>query len=106
MRWDPVGFAVRGLAERRSAQLPPAFRLATVTASPEVLTDALAALQLPSSAELLGPVELEDGDARAVIRSPRARGVPLSRALQHLQAARSARKLMPVRVQVDPAEVL
>ncbi|MGI8888554.1 MAG: primosome assembly protein PriA, partial [Nocardioidaceae bacterium] len=106
VRWDPVGFAVRGLAERRSAQLPPAFRLATVTASPEVLTDALAALQLPSSAELLGPVELEDGDARAVIRSPRARGVPLSRALQHLQAARSARKLMPVRVQVDPAEVL
>ncbi|MBA3265607.1 MAG: primosome assembly protein PriA [Nocardioidaceae bacterium] len=105
VRWDPVGFASRCLDERRSAHLPPASRLATLTASPEVIAEALSGIELPREAEVLGPVQLGDGEFRVVIRVPRRRGAALTRALQQLQAARSSRKLVPVRVQVDPLEL-
>jgi primosomal protein N' (replication factor Y) len=39
---------------------------------------------------------------RAVVRVPRARGAELSRALVEMQGVRDAKKLEPVRVQVDP----
>ena len=39
---------------------------------------------------------------RAVVRVPRAAGAELSRTLTEMQGVRSARKLPPVRVQVDP----
>jgi primosomal protein N' (replication factor Y) len=105
VRWDPDGFASRELADRTSARLPPAARTATVTAGPAVLADALTQLGLPPAAQLLGPVEVGPDSARAVIRMPRRRGPQLTRALQHLQATRSARKLPPLRVQVDPDEL-
>jgi primosomal protein N' (replication factor Y) len=50
---------------------------------------------------VLGPVPVGD-EARAVLRTPRARGADLSAALGELQRVRSARKLDAVRVQVDP----
>lgn len=105
VRWDPVGFAARVFEERRSARLPPATRLATLTASPDVITEALVSLVLPALAEVLGPVEVGDGEARVVIRTPWKRGGGLSKALQQLQAGRSSRKLSPVRVQLDPLEL-
>ncbi|MBA2446050.1 MAG: primosome assembly protein PriA [Nocardioidaceae bacterium] len=105
VRWDPVGFASRGLDERRSARLPPAWRLATLTASLDVLTEALAALEVPRLTEILGPVEVGDGEARVVVRTARERATGLTRALQHMQAGRSSRKLTPIRVQVDPLEL-
>ncbi len=105
VRWDPAGFASRGLDERRSAHLPPVSRLATLTASPDVLTEALVSLELPKLTEVLGPVEVADGEARVVLRIPRERGAGLTKALQQLQAGRSSRKLASVRVQVDPLEL-
>ncbi len=105
-RWDPAGFAARELADRRSAHLPPAARVATITAPPEVVTQALGQLVLPTRAEVLGPVEVSGGAARLVVRTPSERGRALARALQQLQASRSTRKLPPVRVQVDPAELV
>jgi primosomal protein N' (replication factor Y) len=39
---------------------------------------------------------------RVVVRVPRALGEELSRTLVEAQGVRSARKLAPVRVQVDP----
>jgi primosomal protein N' (replication factor Y) (superfamily II helicase) len=106
VRWDPTGFAARELAERRSAGLTPTARLATMTAPADVLTEALAAISLPRGADVLGPVDAGDGMARVVLRMPAARGVALSRALQQLQASRSSRKLPPVRVQIDPTELV
>lgn len=106
VRWDPGGFATRELAERRSARLTPAARVATITALPDVLTDALTALRLPRGADLLGPVDAPGGTARVVVRIPAERGGALSRALQQLQAGRSSRKLPPIRVQVDPTELI
>jgi len=106
VRWDAAGFAARELAERRSARLTPVARLATITAAPDVLAEAMAALTLPRGTDILGPVDAGDGASRVVVRISAARGAALSRALQPLQAGRSSRKLPPVRVQVDPTELI
>jgi primosomal protein N' (replication factor Y) len=102
VRWDLGGFAAREAAERASAHLPPASRLATITGEPGPVDDALTLLAPPESAETLGPVQIADGEVRVVVRVPRAQGAELSRALLELQRVRSARKLDAVRVQVDP----
>jgi len=102
VRWDPAGFAERELAERQSAHLPPASRLATVTGDPGAVDDALTLLTPPEDAEVLGPVPVDD-ESRVVVRVPRTAGQALSDALGELQRVRSVRKLTPVRVQVDPA---
>ena len=103
VRWDLGGFADRELRERQEAHLPPASRLATLTGEPGAVDDALTLLAPPASAEVLGPVDVVDPDgSRAVIRVPRADGPALSRSLVELQRLRSARKLDPVRIQVDP----
>ncbi len=106
VRWDAAGFAVREAEERREARLPPAARIATVTGPPGALDDLQALLELPPAAEVLGPVSTRDADAeRLVLRVPRADGVALARALGEAQRLRSARKLEPVRIQVDPWEL-
>jgi primosomal protein N' (replication factor Y) len=103
VRWDPAGFARREMAERQSAHLPPASRLATVTGEPPAVEEALAAFVGPPGAEVLGPVATDDGDeVRVVIRVPRMHGTELSAALGELQRLRSSRKLAAVRVHVDP----
>ena len=114
VRWDPSGFARREMAERQSAHLPPASRLATLTGPHDAVLSALQLLELPAAAETLGPVPVEpaaaaagaatdaDAESRAVVRVPRSHGAALSRALVEMQGIRSAKKLDPVRVQVDP----
>ena len=117
VRWDPGGFAERLIDERRSAHLPPASRIAALSAPTTVLEDVLPELVLPPGTEVLGPVPLaeddlrretgepvviEDAQARLVVRAPRAAGDALAVALGDLQRSRSARKLPHVRVQLDP----
>jgi len=114
VRWDPAGFAHREMTERQSAHLPPASRLATVTGGEEDVEGLVSMLRLPPGAEVLGPApvasrpgdplpgEDEAPQVRVVVRVPRALGDELSRALVEAQGVRSARKLAPVRVQVDP----
>lgn len=106
VRWDPAGFAARELADRRSAHLPPAARVATITAPREAVTEALGQLEPPPGTEVLGPIEVSGEAARLVVRTPTERGRALARALQQLQATRSSRKQPPVRVQVDPTELV
>jgi primosomal protein N' (replication factor Y) len=110
VRWDQPGFATREADERREARLPPATRVATVTGDPGALDDALTLLGPPEQVEVLGPIVLPtvdgaDPQERAVLRVPSAEGPALSRALGDLQRLRSARKLDPVRIQVDPIEI-
>lgn len=114
LRWDPAGFAARELADRESAHLPPASRLATLTGTPEAVTAALDSLALPETAEVLGPAPVEERSARpgptdpqvrVVVRVPRPQGSALSRALVEMQGVRDAKKLEPVRVQVDPVRL-
>ena len=102
VRWDPAGFAARESAQRVEAHLPPASRLATITGEPGAVDDALTLLDAPPDAEILGPVDVDDGESRVVVRVPRAQGPALSLALGQLQRVRSSRKLDAVRIQVDP----
>ncbi len=118
IRWDPVTFSERELAERAELGFPPAVRMASVTGAPEAVTDFVGALSspaggLPGRAEVLGPVPVGTGPGvsaetqeRALIRTGRQDGLALARALHAAQSTRSARKESgPVRVQLDPAEV-
>jgi primosomal protein N' (replication factor Y) len=118
VRWDPVGFAERELAERAELGFPPAVRMAAVTGPSTAVAEFVGSAALPDQAEILGPVPAEPGPSRngaepepepqerALIRIPRTDGLALARALHAAQAARSARKDGgAVRVQLDPAEV-
>ncbi len=120
IRWDPVTFAERELAERAELGFPPAVRMASVTGTPDAVAEFIGAAGLPAQAEVLGPVPVEpaarpagqdqaapaEPQERALIRIGRRDGLALARALHAAQATRSARKDSgAIRVQLDPAEV-
>jgi primosomal protein N' (replication factor Y) (superfamily II helicase) len=103
VRWSPVAHAERELADRQIAGFPPAVRLAVVDGERTAVGELAEFAELPSSAEVLGPVPHGDDQVRLVIRAPRRDGVQLADALRAAQAARSARKLAgSTRVQIDP----
>jgi primosomal protein N' (replication factor Y) (superfamily II helicase) len=117
IRWDPVTFAERELAERAELGFPPAVRMAAVTGEAAAVASILAGTD--PAFEVLGPVPVEpagpeqgpegaaDDQVRALVRASRARGAELARALAAAQAGRSARKEGGgVRVQLDPAELI
>jgi primosomal protein N' (replication factor Y) (superfamily II helicase) len=107
VRWDPGGYAARELAERAELGFPPATRFASLTGAPAAIADLLAAARLPAGADQLGPVPVDQETERLLIRVPRAAGPELARALHDAAAVRSARKAPdPVRVQLDPLELL
>jgi primosomal protein N' (replication factor Y) len=106
VRWDPAGHARAELAARTELGFPPAVRMAALDGTPETL----AALDVPTGAEVLGPVpvpgEPEGERERLLLRVPRSEGSALAIALAAVQAGRSARKLPdPLRVQLDPVEL-
>ncbi|MFD8298230.1 primosomal protein N' [Streptomyces bauhiniae] len=122
VRWDPVGFAVRELAERAELGFPPVSRMAAVSGTPEAVAEFLAAVESPPDAEVLGPVPLPPtlpgrprrpgapppGEQweRALIRVPPGSGSALAAALKTAQAARMARGSgEPVRVRIDPPDI-
>ena len=106
--WNPVTFSERELAERTELGFPPAVRMAEISGEPSVLADFLLTAGLPAGAEVLGPIPAgADDTERALIRTDRAHGPDLARALHAAQAGRSARKEGGgIRVQLDPAEVV
>lgn len=101
VRADPAGAAARELAERAETRLPPVGRLATVDLDPAEGLDLTGRTWTPHT-EVLGPVPVADDVQRLILRCPRAEGAALSAALKTLQAERSAAKLTPLRVRVDP----
>ena len=107
IRWDAVTYAERELAERRELGFPPAVRMASLTGTPQSVRELVDAAGLPQDAEVLGPVEVGEGQERALVRVERARGTALSRLLKTAQAARSTRRNADVvRVRVDPLELI
>ena len=102
VRWDPAGGAARAPGAGRAAHRPRARGLPTISGAPGPVDDALTLLDAPPGAEVLGPVDLGEGECRVVVRVPRAQGPALSHALGQLQRVRSSRKLDAVRIQVDP----
>jgi primosomal protein N' (replication factor Y) len=107
IRWDPVTHSERELGERAELRFPPAVRIASLSGPQDAVDELLAAADLPSRAELLGPVEEPPDSVRMLVRVPRSEGSMLAGALQRAQAGRSARKAPgAVRVQLDPAELI
>ncbi|HKA70149.1 MAG TPA: primosomal protein N' [Actinomycetes bacterium] len=125
VRWDPIGFAERELAERADLGFPPAMRVAGLSGTNAAITELLSIAQLPPGAAVLGPVPVvqaaaaeragtpgglggsEPADqARALVRVPRAQGPELAAALRAAAGVRSARKAPdPVRIQIDPHDL-
>jgi primosomal protein N' (replication factor Y) len=126
VRWDPVTFAERELAERAELGFPPTVRMAAVSGESAAVAGVINDMGM--AFEILGPVPVEppapqpgkqpgqqpgqhggqpQEQARALVRAPRAEGAALAKALQAAQAGRSARKEGGgVRVQLDPAELI
>ncbi len=117
IRVDPGGFAERELADRAGAGFPPSVRLVTVDATADALADLSERAGLADLGEgaVLGPVELPAREpgvggqfetiGRLVVRVPRDRGPELNQRLRGALSGRSARKLSPARVRVDPAQL-
>jgi len=109
VRWDPVTFAERDLAERAELGFPPAVRMAAVTGESAAVASVINGIG--PAFEVLGPVPLDqpqaDGEVRALVRAPRADGALLAKALQAAQSGRSARKEGGgARVQLDPPDLI
>ncbi|MEV7802559.1 primosomal protein N' [Microbispora sp. NPDC088329] len=107
LRWDPVTFAERELDERAELGFPPAVRMATLTGPGAAVRETLADAVLPTGAQVLGPVPVDGGLERAMVRVPRHLGSALARALKGASGVRSARKAPDVvRVNIDPLDLI
>ncbi|MFV1364101.1 primosome assembly protein PriA, partial [Mycolicibacterium elephantis] len=118
IRWDPVGHADAELDARAEVGLPPAVHMAAVDGSPEAVRALLETVQIPDTAEVLGPVDLPVGArrppgtpadspvSRMLVRVPRGEGLTLATALRRAVGLLSARHdQQPVRVQMDPLHI-
>jgi primosomal protein N' (replication factor Y) len=118
IRWDPVGHAEAELAARTEVALPPSVHMAALDGAAEAVAALLNEVQLPDSAELLGPVELPPGArrppgapadvpvTRMLVRVRREQGLALAGELRRSVAVTSARQTdEPVRVQIDPLHI-
>ncbi|WP_157062797.1 primosomal protein N' [Actinopolyspora mortivallis] len=111
VRWDPRWYASVELAARNELGFPPVKRVASVDGSASAVTALLERIRLPEGAEVLGPVPLEeDTDSgpreRALVRAPRQQGRALADALWTAQAAHARSGGDPVRVRLDPLELI
>ncbi len=114
VRWDPGRHAELELDERRELGFPPAVRMAGVEGAPEAVAELLDEIDLPDTAEVLGPVPLGetdvDGNAdreRVLLRVPRTDGRALADAVRAVRAVRDARKAAaPVRIRLDPLDLV
>ncbi|AYJ49650.1 primosomal protein N' [Rhodococcus sp. P1Y] len=121
VRWDPVGHARSQLDERVEVRFPPAVHVAAVDGTTAAITALVESTALPDGTEVLGPVELPEGQRlpagggedrlpgdvqRILLRVPRRAGGALAKSLADSQAASSARKnTEAVRVQFDPIRI-
>ncbi|MER6945714.1 primosomal protein N' [Nonomuraea sp. NPDC000554] len=107
LRWDPITHAERELAERAELGFPPAVRMATLSGVASAVRQMLDELRLPPSAQVLGPVPIDEDRERAMIRTPRGGGAALAAALKGASGVRAARKAADVvRVCVDPLDLI
>jgi len=108
VRWDPVTFAERELADRAELGFPPAVRMATLTGAASAVRQLLEETRLPAGAQVLGPVPVDDGgQERAMVRVPRPAGAALAAALKGANGVRAARKAPEVvKVCVDPLDLI
>lgn len=93
--WNLAQFASLELADRRHLRFPPAVRVATLTGRTETVERALGDLPDEIRAETLGPVDVEGGTVRAIVRFDFAQGASVASLLrgQVIRAATDRRKI-------------
>ncbi|MCU1529506.1 MAG: preprotein translocase subunit SecA [Frondihabitans sp.] len=93
--WNLARFASSELADRRLLRFPPAIRVATLTGQTATVERALADLPDDIRAETLGPVDVEGGTVRAIVRFDFARGAEVASLLrgQVIRAATDRRRI-------------
>jgi primosomal protein N' (replication factor Y) (superfamily II helicase) len=107
VRWDPGWAAARELADRAELDFPPVSRMASLTGPAPAVADLLAAADLAGSAQVIGPVPVDENTERVLVRVPRTAGNDLARRLKTAAAGRSARRAPePVRIELDPVELI
>lgn len=96
-QWRLADFARGELLGRRQLRFPPAVRVATVSGDATSVASALEALPEHSGVDVLGPVDVQPGTVRAIVRFDYARGADIAGALrsQVIRNAASRRKRMP-----------
>ena len=104
VRWDQPGFAAREGASRAEAHLPPAASVVTISGDAGAVDEFLTVASWPDAVEVYGPTQ-EGDDWGAVVRAPRSQRSALTEALREVMRVRSARKLDPVKVKVDPVDL-
>lgn len=80
--WRQADWAARELSDRRTLRFPPAVRTASLIGPAEVVTAALDDLPDEIRREVLGPVSLDDGTVRAIVRVDYASAGPTAAALR------------------------
>ncbi|MDV8000300.1 primosomal protein N' [Rhodococcus sp. IEGM 1408] len=117
VRWDPQGWAERELADRAEVGFPPAVHMMAVDGPATALAEILTALEVPDEVEVLGPVDLPDGEElpghdriedpeRVLLRIPPSLLGAVSTELRAVVVGRSGRRnTEPVRVRLDPIHI-
>ncbi|WP_167045827.1 primosomal protein N' [Salinibacterium sp. ZJ454] len=116
--WRLADYARAELADRRRLRFPPAIRVATVTGATDAVATAVEATQGASpGVDVLGPVETDEGMARAIVRFDYSAGATVAATLRSevVRAAANRRRAAagkggrgplkpPFRVRFDDSE--
>lgn len=78
----PEDVAERELADRRSLRFPPAVRVAALLGTAEAVSRAQLSVSDLDGVDVLGPVTLDDGRVRAIVRLDVARGAEVAARLK------------------------
>ncbi|CAN5356452.1 primosomal protein N' [soil metagenome] len=91
--WRHSDYARAELADRRRLRFPPAVRVATLTGTVEAVSNAIAEVGVEPT-DILGPVDLNSGGVRTIVRFDYARGADVAANLRAevIRAAASRRR--------------
>jgi primosomal protein N' (replication factor Y) len=114
--WNQSTFAARELADRRALGFPPAVRTVSVTGPADAAAAAVAALPEGAVRDVLGPIAVDDGGVRSIVRFDYRHGADVARELRAAVvrnatarrrpvAGRPARAVPSLRLHFDDPEV-
>lgn len=107
--WKPSLLSQRELREREEVHLPPYVRALSFDGDSSEIPQILRGLhkardenRLPSTARILGPIDLKSGQSRILIMAPVAVGEELVKFIHEYQRRRSASKKTLASLRIDP----
>lgn len=80
--WRTDGYASRELADRRELRFPPAVRVASITGASQAVEAAIAQLDAETVLDTLGPVPLDAGLVRSIVRFEYGHGADVAATLR------------------------